>query len=294
MSILTLLTDFGTTDYYVGAVKGTVLRLLGPVSDDAPRVVLVDLSHDLPPGDVEAAADLLAGAAPAFPKGTVHLAVVDPGVGGERRILAARVDGHLYVAPDNGLLTPVLGPDAEVRSVTRTDLFLAGPGATFHGRDRFAPTAAALLKGEPLDSLGPEIDDPTLLDRPHPRRLETAAETTLEGRIVRIDRFGNLITDLPAAWLPDLETEPGSTDRPAPPGGSPAASGGRSAWRVELAGRVVARWVSHYAELPEGEPGALVGSLGTVELSLRGRSLAARWSVARGETVRIVLASPPG
>jgi len=274
VSILTLLTDFGTTDYYVGAVKGTVLRLLDPLGDNAPRVTLVDLSHDLPPGDVEAAADLLAAAAPTFPAGTVHLSVVDPGVGSERRILAARSGGHLYVAPDNGLLTPVLEPTAEIRSVTRADLFLAGPGATFHGRDRFAPTAAALLRGEPLATLGLEIDDPTLLERPRPRRLETAAGATFEGRVVRVDRFGNLITDLPAAWLEARATEP-----------TP---------RVEVAGHVVERWVAHYAELPDGAPGALVGSLGTVELSLRGRSLAERWSVARGETVRIVLPSPPG
>lgn len=284
MAVLTLLTDFGTTDFYVGAVKGTVLRLL---DDEADPLILVDLSHGVPPGDVEAAADLLAGAAPSFPEGTVHLAVVDPGVGSDRRILALHSAGHLYVAPDNGLLTPMLETAAEIRAVARPDLFLTGPGSTFHGRDRFAPTAAALLRGEPLSMLGPEIDDPVRLERPRPRQVESPSGGLLEGRIVRVDRFGNLVTDIPAAWLrgdaPETEA-PESVERWRR-GAAP---------RVEVAGYAVERWVSHYAELPPGVPGALVGSLATIELSLRGRSLAEHWEVARGEPVRIVLPSPSG
>src|SRR4051812_13619730 len=146
MSLLTLLTDFGTADYYVAAVKGTVLRL-------APGTTLVDISHQVPPGDVEAAAFLLAAAAPSFPDGSVHLAVVDPGVGSGRRILAARTASGLFLAPDNGLLGPLLeDADAarELRAVERSDLFLTAPGATFHGRDRFAPVAAWLLRGGTL------------------------------------------------------------------------------------------------------------------------------------------------
>lgn len=275
MPILTLLTDFGSTDYYVGAVKGTVLRLLG---DAGVRTRLVDLSHDLPAGDVEAAADLLAAAAPTFPPDTVHLAVVDPGVGSERRILAARAAGQLFVAPDNGLLTPffdaAVGPEDPqemIRNVTRTDLFLDAPGSTFHGRDRFAPTAAALLRGEPLADLGPAVDDPVRLERPRPRREETSDGTVLHGRVTRVDRFGNLVTDVPAAWVEPAGT--GASGRPR---------------RVEVAGRATERWVRHYAELPPDAAGALIGSLGTVELSLRDRSLAAHWDVARGAPVRIV------
>src|ERR1700760_4906665 len=147
MNLLTLLTDFGTADYYVAAVKGTVLRL-------APGAILVDVSHEVPPGDVETASFLLRAAAPSFPEGTVHLAVVDPGVGSGRRILAVRSGPGIFVAPDNGLLTPFLD-GAEVRSVERNELFLAGPGQTFHGRDRFAPVAASLLRGEGIERLGP-------------------------------------------------------------------------------------------------------------------------------------------
>jgi hypothetical protein len=270
--ILTLLTDFGTADYYVGAVKGTLLRL-------APEARLIDLSHEVAPGDVEGAADLLAGAAPAFPGGTVHLAVVDPGVGSGRRILVAAAGGQLFVAPDNGLLTPFLGAPAgaeaggpaSVWSVERRELFLPSPGATFHGRDRFAPVAAALLRGEEPERLGRRIEDPVRLPLALPRRRETPDGAVLEGRVARVDRFGNLVTDLPAGWL-----EPGRLVA------------------VEVAGREIRRRVGHYAELPPGEPGALTGSLGTVELSLRGDSLAEHWRVARGAPVRIVLRRSSG
>lgn len=275
--LLTLLTDFGTADYYVGAVKGTLLRL-------APEARLVDLSHELPPGDVEGGADLLAAAAPTFPSGTVHLAVVDPGVGSGRRILVAEAAPgpseerrrHRFVAPDNGLLTPFLGGPGGAAgawrawSVERRDLFLPSPGATFHGRDRFAPVAAALLRGEDPAGLGPEVADPVRLEVPPPRREARDGGAVLVGRVARVDRFGNLVTDLPAAWVGPLR----ATGRPPV---------------LEVAGREVRRWVSHYAELPPGEAGALVGSLGTVELSLRGESLAARWGVGRGAEVRVFL-----
>lgn len=251
--ILTLLTDFGTEDYYVAAVKGTVLRL-------APGTDLVDVSHQVPPGDVETAAFLLAAAAPAFPAGTVHLAVVDPGVGSGRRILAARTREAWFVAPDNGLLTPVLSAAVSVRSVERHDLFLPGPGHTFHGRDRFAPVAAWLLRGEPETELGPEIGDPKRLPSPPPRR----EPGRLAGRVIHVDRYGNLVTDIPAGWLP-----------PGP-------------CRAEVDGRAATRRVSHYAEIPAGEAALLPGSLGTVELSLNGDDLARRWQIGRGAAVEIL------
>jgi S-adenosylmethionine hydrolase len=261
--LLTLLTDFGTADYYVGAMKGTVLRL-------APRAQLVDLSHEVPPGDVEAAADLLAGAVPAFPAGTCHLAVVDPGVGSARRMLVVQWRDQQLVAPDNGLLTPFLGEGA-AWSVTRTDLFLPAPGATFHGRDRFAPVVAALLRGDHPAALAERIVDPVRLALPEPRRTAGAGGgAMLEGRVARVDRYGNLVTDVPAAWV--------------------AVAGGQGAepqLRVEVAGQAATRRATHYAELPLGEPGVLVGSRGTLELSLRDASLAEAWGVARGAAVRV-------
>jgi S-adenosylmethionine hydrolase len=251
MPILTLLTDFGTDDYYVAAVKGTVLRL-------APGTTLVDISHQVPPGDMETASFLLAAAAPSFPAGTVHLAVVDPGVGSGRRILAVRKPEALFLAPDNGLLTPFLD-GAEVRSVEKSEIFLPSPGQTFHGRDRFSPAAAWLLRGERLEELGPEVADPVRLHAPAPVRLPDR----LSGRVVHVDRYGNLVTDIPASWFPD------------------------GPCRAEVDGHAASRRVTHYAEIPPGEAAMLAGSLGTVELSLNGADLARAWGIARGARVDI-------
>jgi len=249
--LLTLLTDFGTTDYYVAAVKGTVLRL-------APRTTLVDISHEVPPGDIETASFLLRAAAPSFPERTVHLAVVDPGVGSGRRILAVRAGTGIFVAPDNGLLTPFLD-GAEVRSVEREELFLRGPGQTFHGRDRFAPVAAWLVRGEGLERLGGVIPDPVRLPASPPRR----EPGRISGRVIHVDRYGNLVTDVPAGWLP-----------PGP-------------CRAETGGQSTSRRASHYAEIPPGEAAMIPGSLGTVELSLNGEDLARAWKIARGAAVDI-------
>ncbi len=253
MPILTLLTDFGLADYYVAAVKGTVLRL-------APGTQPIDLSHAVAPGDVEGAAFLLAAAASAFPAGTVHLCVVDPGVGSDRRLLAVGQGGRFFVAPDNGLLTPVL-EGAAVHAVTRTGLFLDAPSATFHGRDRMAPIAAHLLRGEPLGELGPAISDPVRLERRTPRRDGEA----LVGQVVHIDHFGNLVTDIPSAWL------------------------GEQSFEARVGSHRIRLTASHYAALPAGRPAVVPGSAGTLELSLNGESLAERWQTPRGAAVRVIL-----
>lgn len=264
MAIVTLLTDFGRSDYYVAAVKGVLLGAAVAAGHEPP--ILVDLSHEVAAGDVEGAAFLLAAAAPAFPAGTVHLAVVDPGVGSSRRILAVAARGQLLVAPDNGLLTPWLD-GARAIAVDRPDLYRPAPGHTFHGRDRFAPIAAALAAGEPLDALGPAIGDPVRLAARPPRR-ETGR---LVGRVAHVDRFGNLITDLPAAWAPVDD------------------------FRVRLGAREVAvRRVDTYVELAPEEAGLLVGSLATLELSLDGASLAARWGVARGAAIELLHGNQKG
>lgn len=260
--ILTLLTDFGYHDWYVAAVKGVVLGR-------APHATIVDIAHEVPPGDVETASFLLSAAARSFPPGTLHLAIVDPGVGSARRMLAVEAPAaggpSIFVAPDNGLLDPVFA-GARIVSIERTDLFLDNPGNTFHGRDRFAPVAAFLLEGGRFDALGPSIDDPIRLEIPPP--LRTA--TRLSGRVAHVDRYGNLITDLPSAWLP-LETEFRAT--------------------FGVAGNItsVTRRVRCYTELAPGEAGLLEGSLGTIELALRGASLAETWGVGRGDRIEIEL-----
>lgn len=302
MTTITLLTDFGTRDYYMGAVRGTLLRL-------APGSTLVDVTHEVEPGDVEEAAFLLAAVARWYPAGSVHYAVVDPGVGSDRGVVAAQAGGSWFVAPDNGLLTPILdgapaswedlcsrggqasespgapgagdpadtvAPGVEVRKVARHDLYLPAPGATFHGRDRFAPVAAFLARGEPFAELGPVLHEPVRLPLEPPRAegeppVAGTAGAVLRGRVVHVDRFGNLVTDLPTHWLGDAACE------------------------AEVEGHRTDLRVTHYAELPADRAGILPGSLGTLELSLDGLSLARRWSVARGARVVVrVLPTPAG
>jgi S-adenosyl-L-methionine hydrolase (adenosine-forming) len=264
VGIVTLVTDFGGSDYFVAAVKGVLLRL-------APGVEIVDVSHEVTAGDVEGAAWLLGAAWSWFPEETVHLAVVDPGVGSARRILAARVADHFFVAPDNGLLTSILGlDDVEVRAVEHEELYLPGPGDTFHGRDRFAPVAACLARYAELAALGPAIDDAVRLEIPAPRAegeppRSDAVGAVIHGRVAHVDRFGNLVTDVPAEWLGD------------------------GAFRLEVRGRVVEQRVGYYGEIPAGEIAVLVGSLGTLEVAMNGESLAARWGVGRGEAFDLVV-----
>lgn len=258
MGIATLLTDFGTADYYVAAVKGTLLRL-------APGHRLVDLSHEVPAGDVRGASWLLAGAAPSFPEGTLHVAVVDPGVGSRRRILAVRSASMTFLAPDNGLLTPIFEgrepwTDPQIFTVDRPDLYLTAPGSTFHGRDRFAPVAAFLLRGGKLEDLGPTAEHPLLLSDPPAKRQKGV----LEGTVVHIDRFGNLVTNVPTAWLDD------------------------GFQYAEIENQRASHRVGCYAQLPRDEAGVIPGSLGTLEISLDGASLARRWNISRGIPVRFV------
>ncbi len=250
--VVTLLTDFGARDYYVAALKGTLLRL-------APGSVLVDITHDVAPGDVEEAAFVLTAAAPSFPPGTLHLAVVDPGVGSARAILALECAGGHFLAPDNGLLTRQLAtPDGPAIAVDRPDLYSDAPGATFHGRDRFAPIAAAWLRGGGLAALGRPLAAPVRLSIPDPRRLQD----TLRGRVAHVDRFGNLVTDIPARWM-------------------------SAGLLVEVGAHATDVHATHYAELAAGVAAWMTGSLGTVELALRDASLAAAWGVARGATVLV-------
>lgn len=253
MPIVTLLTDFGDHDYYVAAIKGVVLAA-------APGTTLVDIGHQVEPGDIEGGAFLLAAAAPHFPPGTVHLAVVDPGVGSARRLLAAAAGGSFFVAPDNGLLTRVLA-GAEVRAVAREALFRSAGGETFHGRDRLAPVAVWLARGEPVAQLGPIVQDPVRLELGAPER----APGRLRGKVAHIDRFGNLITDVPSAWLGEAEL-----------------------LLARVGDREARRRVHHYGALAPGEAGVLPGSLGTLELALRGTSLAAAWKVERGDRVEVL------
>ena len=254
--LVALLTDFGMRDWYVAALKGVLLSR-------APRARLVDITHEIPPQDVVAGGFTLAAAAPCFPPGTVFLAVVDPGVGTGRALLAARADGRCFVGPDNGLLAPSLARARARTVVTLTERRYWGPSIsrTFHGRDILAPVAAYLARGGSLRRLGPLRTrlTPLLV----PRVVERAG--LVQGAIVHIDAFGNLITNLEAKrWLPLRH----------------------SARRVTL--RCRGRRAAVVSSYADGRPGRLVavaGSLGLMELAIPLGSAAAVLRARRGDAV---------
>jgi len=185
--IVTLLTDFGVTDGYVGVMKGVILQI-------TPQARLVDITHDLPPYSIAGASFLMEWAYGYFPAGTIHLCVVDPGVGTRRRVLILETQGHFFVAPDNGLLTPFLQSKDEKKIISADNrlFWLDKISNTFHGRDIFSPLAAHLARGIPPTDMGEEIRDPVLL----PQEPLTITPHYIECRIRYIDRFGNLVTNL--------------------------------------------------------------------------------------------------
>jgi len=186
-NVITLLTDFGTVDPFVGVMKG-VIHLIHP----AARTI--DLTHEVPPQDVRSGAFMLLSAYRYFPPGTLHLAVVDPGVGTERRAVVIATARYLFVGPDNGVLSWAAKDDG-IRyavSITNDEYLLQQPSATFHGRDIFAPAAAHLSRGLGPDELGERIEDIVMLDFPEPER----SASRITGSIIHVDRFGNLITNV--------------------------------------------------------------------------------------------------
>lgn len=254
--IVTLLTDFGERDTFVGQMKGVLLS-------HCPDVALVDLTHQVSPQSVVEGALHLHAAWRSFPAGSVHLAVVDPGVGTSRRPLALEFEGHRFVLPDNGLISAVLQgvfPDA-VAEIQVPDTSDAGISRTFHGRDVFAPAAGRLATGAALWEIGSEIDPSTLV------RLELSEVRTTEfgvaGEIVLVDHFGNAITNIRAS------------DLPGEPSGVAVGCGTFSVHRVS----------STYQDVEPGEPVALVSSMGTLELAVRDGSAAERFGLETGATV---------
>lgn len=194
--IITLTTDFGTRDGFVGIMKGVILSI-------APETRIVDIGHWVRPQDVLEGQFLLIRAVPYFSKGVIHVAVIDPDVGTSRRPIVVASEGMFFVGPDNGLFTPWL-EGADVYHLTNTRYFLDKPSATFHGRDIFAPVAAYLAKGVSPAEMGERIDDPVRLEIPKPK----IKKGTIRGEVIHIDYFGNLITNIPAyAMEPFLKNQ---------------------------------------------------------------------------------------
>ena len=238
--IITLTTDFGLEDEYVGVMKGVILS-------GAPGAMIVDLTHGIRAQDVRQAAFVIRTACHYFPRGTIHIVVVDPGVGGQRKILLMTAGNQLFLAPDNGVLSFVHRRDSRIYEVTNNRLFLPTISRTFHGRDIFAPLAAALANGLNLAEAGPGLADSEIVFLPESEVVKT--ERKVAGRVISVDHFGNLITNIHRGMLPD-----NFRDDP-------------SRFSVQLGMRMVAIRAC-YGDVSDGELLALVGSRDYLEIAV--------------------------
>lgn len=280
MRIITLITDFGQADGYVGTMKGVILGI-------APEARIVDISHDIEPQNVRQAAYVLSTAAPYFPPGTIHVVVVDPGVGSARRPIAVRTERAYFVGPDNGVFSYALAgmwtmsqlPSNQLRAssfelpvtvihLDQPKYWLPTISQTFHGRDIFSPVAAHLAAGVPFGALGTLITDPVTFPLPQPERLP---DGSIRGEVLHADRFGNLITDIPMSWLATSE-----------------------AWIFEIAGRRIEGLSATYATARRGALVALPGSEGLLEIAVREGSAAETLGVGAGTLVTAVPVSKRG
>jgi S-adenosyl-L-methionine hydrolase (adenosine-forming) len=261
LGLITLLTDFGDRDSFVASMKGVILTI-------NPHATIVDLSHHVPPHSIEDAAYLLKSSYRYFPEGTVHVAVVDPGVGSARRPLIAKSEHYFFLAPDNGLLTPILTEDGEmeVREIENSDFRLTSPGHTFDGRDLFAPAAAWLTRQQPFASFGRLIDDCKTFTISKPKWEAKA----LVGEIVHVDRFGNLISNLTPHHVKEIRDV---TKRPDP--------------LIRITCHTIDGLVGSYQEGDTQLPRALINSNGQLEIFLKESSAASLLQLGKKESVRL-------
>lgn len=258
--ILTFTSDFGADDWFVGVVHGVVLQI-------CPAAHIVDLTHTIPPGDVARAAFVLEAATPDFAPGTLHIAVVDPGVGTDRRALAVRARGQIFVGPDNGVLECALqDPAAEVRALTEARLFREPLSRTFHGRDVFAPVAAHLACGAAFESVGPLVSDPVRLSR-KPVAMDAGV---LRGAVVFVDRFGNALTNLTSEELARAFPHVSETSL-----------------EVRIHEKRIAGVSRSYGDAAIGTLVAILGSSGRLELAEVGGHAASRWGIGTGDRVSV-------
>ena len=260
LPVITLLTDFGNQDYFAGAMKGVILSL-------NPDARIVDLTHEIPPQDIHAAAFNLLACYRDFPAGTIHVAVVDPGVGSQRRPLLLECGGQVFVGPDNGIFSWVCEREGNYRVIhlTNENYFRHPVSATFHGRDIFAPVAAALSNGVAPEEFGPSIENLIHLD---PLRPKILSDGEIEASIIYIDRFGNCITNLTREIL----------------------GGDLSRVRLVVSGRQITSFRRYYSEAEdkESELFCVIGSAGFLEVVAANNSAAAILDARRGQTVSVV------
>ena len=264
MSIITLLTDFGGDDEYVGVMKGVILSA-------CPTVSIVDITHQIDPQDIAQAAYMIPASYRFFPAGTVHLIVVDPGVGGKRDILALDHAGHVFIAPDNGVLTLLMNQEKSdtIVRIHNADFFLERVSATFHGRDIFAPIGAHIVNGTGLGELGTKIDvaDTVRLTDLNCRRLKSGE---LVGKIISIDRFGNLITNIDSNRLTTLRQNHAD-----------------NRLQIHIGTHIISYLADTYGGAAPGSPLALIGSRNYLEIAVNCGNAQRHFKAQKGDAVRV-------
>jgi len=259
MNIIALTTDFGVADWFAGTMKGVILGI-------APRATIVDISHGIPSGDVGAGAFALAAAYRHFPRNTIHVAVVDPGVGSGRPAIAVKTADYFFVGPDNGVLSLALSRE-KIKTIRRleNDSFFNRPVShTFHGRDVFAPVSAHLSRGVPIQKLGPKVNNYVRLNWPVPKRRPGK----IHGEIVYIDQFGNAITNIDAQDL---------------------ATGNPPRCEVRTKRKRLGTLQTHYQAVPLHLPAAMIGSTRLLEIAMNGGSAAASFGLKIGDPVTVTV-----
>jgi S-adenosylmethionine hydrolase len=261
--VITLTTDFGTNDHFVGAVKGVIV-------DIVPEAQIVDISHAVQAFDVLDGALAIVQAYSYFPNGTIHMVVVDPGVGTTRRPILASSDGYHFVAPDNGVLSMVYAKEerVHVRHITSDHYFRQPVSNTFHGRDVFAPVAAYLAKQVDSHKFGDEIEDYVKFAAPRPK---AAGENRMRGVVLKVDRFGNLITNVTPADVPAL------------------FAGKPGAFKIVVGSREITDIRTAYAEGGPGEVFGILGSMGYLEIVTNRAAASQITGAGKGSEVSIVL-----
>jgi S-adenosylmethionine hydrolase len=258
--IITLMTDFGTSDHYVGVMKGVILNI-------NRQVEIVDITHAVPPQDILGAAFLIDSTYRYFPSGTIHVVVVDPGVGSERRAIVCQTETAYFVCPDNGILTHIHHNEkhAHAVAVENSAYFLPQVSNTFHGRDIFAPVAAHLSRGVPISELGNPVAQPVQLALPKP---QVTGEMVI-GHIIWVDSFGNLVTDISREILESLEGQNGVV--------------------IHAGSAKIDHFNRSYAESEIGEVLAIIGSFNRLEISINQGNAAQVLGLKRGNTITICM-----
>ena len=266
MSTITLLTDFGNSDEYVGSMKGVILSII-------PSAVVVDITHQIDPQDIIQAAYTIKSSYRYFPENTVHLIVVDPGVGGDRDIIAIKIKGHVFIAPNNGVLS-LICDEGKIESVIRIDnatLFLKSVSQTFHGRDIIAPVGAHIAKGALLNTVGSEIGLPDVL-RLKDLSASISQAGELLGTIISIDRFGNLITNIDSKQLNDY-----------------ARRGRNQIPQFWIGEKAVHGLCTAYINVDQQCPLAIIGSRGYLEIAVNSGSAQRYFNVNKGDMVKVTI-----